>query len=189
MDVKTLSAIIGHVSSATTLNIYTHVTDEMQRNAARNIDQGIAGAEVEEEPEREEAAPPVTFTPYRPPHRRPGTGCISQINDHLFEGRYSPTWPNGKRHARNVYAKTRAECEEKLNVLIREMQAERKLLLDQIRGITPPEKLTKKQKQIWEYMRFHPRETNLSAIARGAGVNRHTAAKHYALIREMVGYG
>ena len=31
------------VSSATTLNIYTHVTGEMQRNAARNIDQGIAG--------------------------------------------------------------------------------------------------------------------------------------------------
>ena len=65
MDVKTLSAIIGHVSSATTLNIYTHVTDEMQKNAARNIDQGIAGAEVEEEPEREETTLPVAFTPYR----------------------------------------------------------------------------------------------------------------------------
>lgn len=96
MDVKTLSAIIGHVSSATTLNIYTHVTDEMQRKAARNIDQGIAGAEVEEEPEREETTSPVTFTPYRPPHRRPGTGCVSQINDHLFEGRYSHKWIDGK---------------------------------------------------------------------------------------------
>ena len=31
MDVKTLSTIIGHVSSSTTLNIYAHVTDEMQR--------------------------------------------------------------------------------------------------------------------------------------------------------------
>ena len=69
------------------------------------------------------------------------------------------------------------------------MRAERKLLLHQIQGITPPEKLTKKQKQIWEYMKFHPRETNLSAIARGAEVNRHTAAKHYELIREMAGYG
>ena len=29
MDVKTLSTIIGHVSSSTTLNIYAHVTDEM----------------------------------------------------------------------------------------------------------------------------------------------------------------
>ena len=31
MDAKTLSTIIGHVSSSTTLNIYAHVTDEMQR--------------------------------------------------------------------------------------------------------------------------------------------------------------
>ena len=54
MDVKTLSTIIGHVSSATTLNIYTHVTGEMQRNAARNIDQGIAGVEVQEQDETEQ---------------------------------------------------------------------------------------------------------------------------------------
>lgn len=69
------------------------------------------------------------------------------------------------------------------------MQAERKLILDQLRGITPPDRFAKKQKQIWEYMMFHPRETNLSTIARGAGVNRHTAARHYELIREMVAHG
>lgn len=69
------------------------------------------------------------------------------------------------------------------------MQTERKLLLDQARGIVPPSTLTQKQKQIWEYMKLHPKETNLSAIARGAGVNRHTAAKHYEVIREIVGYG
>jgi len=126
MDVKTLSTIIGHVSSATTLNIYTHITGEMQRNAARNIDQGIAGVEVQEqgEAEREEAVPPVEFTPYRPPHRRPGTGCISQINDHLWEGRYSPKWIDGKKHARNIYAHTREECEEKLAALIVQMKRE-----------------------------------------------------------------
>lgn len=187
MDVKTLSAMLGHVSAATALDIYTHVTDEMQTEAAAKIDCGL-GNEVEEmEPIGE---PQMTdFQPVGGRIRRPGTGCITEINDHLFEGRYSPTWPDGKRHAKNVYAKTRAECEEKLDALIRDMQVERKLLLDQIRGITPPEKLTKKQKQIWEYMMFHPRETNLSAIARGAGVNRHTAAKHYGLIREVVGYG
>lgn len=38
MDVKTLSTIIGLVSSSTTLNIYAHVTDEMQRTAASKID-------------------------------------------------------------------------------------------------------------------------------------------------------
>ena len=187
MDVKTLSAMLGHVSAATTLDIYTHVTDEMQTEAAAKIDRGL-GNEVEET-EPSDGPLMTDFQPVKGRIRRPGTGCITEINDHLFEGRYSPTWPDGKRHARNVYAKTRAECEEKLDALIREMQAERKLLLDQMRGIAPPEKLTKKQKQIWEYMMFHPRESNLSAIARGAGVNRHTAAKHYEMIREMVGYG
>jgi len=37
MDVKTMSTIIGHVSSATTLNIYTHVTDKMQQEAAEKM--------------------------------------------------------------------------------------------------------------------------------------------------------
>ncbi len=33
MDVKTLSAITGHVSTKTTLNVYTHVTDTMRQTA------------------------------------------------------------------------------------------------------------------------------------------------------------
>ena len=41
MDMKALSTIIGHVSSSTTLNIYAHVTDKMQKTAAAKIDQGI----------------------------------------------------------------------------------------------------------------------------------------------------
>ena len=41
MDVKTLSAIIGHISSETTLNIYTHITDNMQRSAANKIERGF----------------------------------------------------------------------------------------------------------------------------------------------------
>ena len=41
MDINTLSTIIGHVSSSTTLNIYAHVTDKMQKTAAAKIDQGI----------------------------------------------------------------------------------------------------------------------------------------------------
>lgn len=44
MDVKTLSTILGHVSSATTLNTYSHVTDEMRKKAAVKIDQGIVKA-------------------------------------------------------------------------------------------------------------------------------------------------
>lgn len=56
MDIKTLSTILGHVSSATTLNTYSHVTDEMRQRAAVKIDQGIAKAEVQDtaiaQPER-----------------------------------------------------------------------------------------------------------------------------------------
>ncbi len=47
MDVKTLSTIIGQVSSATTLNVYAHVTDDMQqKQAAAKIDRGIGRAET-----------------------------------------------------------------------------------------------------------------------------------------------
>ena len=49
MDVKTLSAIIGHVNSATTLNVYSHVTDQMWKQAAQKIDAGI-GAVRREKP-------------------------------------------------------------------------------------------------------------------------------------------
>jgi len=37
VDVKTISAMLGHTSSAFTLDTYTHVTEEMRRNAADKI--------------------------------------------------------------------------------------------------------------------------------------------------------
>ena len=122
MDVKTLSTVIGHVSSATTLNVYAHVTDEMRQKAADKIDRAITGTEP---PQEKELKPPgrTAFQPVKGKYRKPGTGCISQINDHLWEGRYSPK-VNGRRMARNVYAKTEAECEEKLAELIRETKRE-----------------------------------------------------------------
>ena len=83
------------------------------------------------------------FKPYVGRKRRSGTGCVTEINDHLFEGRYSPKWPDGKKHARNIYAHTREECEEKLKVLIVEMKseiAEAKRLMDEGKGNgSPPE--------------------------------------------------
>lgn len=129
MDVKTLSAMLGHVSAATTLDIYTHITDDMRHIAAVNIDRGIGKVEETKDNGTTAAAqaerPKMTdFQPYLGHKRKPGTGCVSEINDHLYEGRYSPMWPDGKKHARNVYAKTRAECEEKLKALIVQMKAE-----------------------------------------------------------------
>ena len=124
MDIKTLSTIIGHVSSATTLNTYTHVTDAMRQNAADKIDRGIGRAEPKPRQEPVPQKPvPSAFQAHKGQRRKPGTGCVNRINDHLWEGRYSPI-VNGRRMARNVYAKTEAECEEKLAELIREMKAE-----------------------------------------------------------------
>lgn len=42
----------------------------------------------------------------------------------VFEGRYSPANAYEKRTPKNVYAKTREECEEKLAELITQMNAE-----------------------------------------------------------------
>ena len=66
----------------------------------------------------------ATFQPYKGQRRKAGTGCVSQINETLWEGRYSPIWPDGKKHARNVYAHTLEECEKLLAELISKMKAE-----------------------------------------------------------------
>lgn len=92
MNTKTLSTIIGHVSTSTTPNIYTHVTDEMRRTAAVKIDRGISKTEPQKTTDN--AAPrkpaPSNFQPYKGQRRKPGTGCVSQVNDKLWKDRYSP---------------------------------------------------------------------------------------------------
>ena len=66
----------------------------------------------------------TTFHPYVGRKRKPGTG-ITQISENYWEGRYSPIWPDGKKHSCNVYAHTSEEREEKLKALIMEMKAEK----------------------------------------------------------------
>lgn len=196
MDVKTLSAMLGHVSAATTLDIYTHITDDMRLTAAANIDRGIGKAAPQEETSESgqetalaqaEKLSMTDFKPYVGRKRKSGTGCVTEINDHLFEGRYSPKWPDGKKHARNVYAHTREECEEKLKALITEMNEERKNLKEQLAGIAPPIKLTKTQRKLWDYMRLHPEVTEFSTIAKRTGLARNTVKKHYGMVTAMLG--
>ena len=130
VDIKTLSLMIGHVSAETTINVYLHSTIEMKKIAADKIDNKIgknkpnldnseAGNDIT--PKEEQNA---DFQPKNGKHRKSGTGCISKISDNLYEGRYSPKFPNGKRVARNVYAHTQEECEKLLAKLIVDMKAE-----------------------------------------------------------------
>ena len=125
MDIKTLSTIIGHVSSSTTLNVYAHVTDEMRRTAAVKIDQGIGKAEPRAEDQSAPRKPaPSIFQAHKGQRRKAGTGCVTQINEKLWEGRYSPIWPDGKKRPRNIYAHSEEECEKLLAKMIAEMKEE-----------------------------------------------------------------
>ena len=198
MDVKTLSNIIGHVSSATTINIYSHITDTMQRDAACKIDRKITGAEVQqrvdESPEIKKRMEP--YIPYKGKIRRPGKGCITEINDHLFEGRYSPTWPDGKRRSHNIYAKTREECEEKLAALIikiqadieraREQQLDKEKMSEIIVGSAAKYAGQRKREAIAAYMFEHPEETRKSIIGQAVNADRKTVGKYYDEIRTEI---
>ena len=190
MDIKTLSAIIGHISSRTTLNIYTHITSEMQENAAVSIDQGIAGVETvtarqEERGDRSESA----FTPVQPARRRPGTGYLKQIKENLWEGRYSPIWPDGKKHSRNVYGHTEAECEEKLKNLILQMKAEIAALRSGA-STEYPDGVSPKKKQLAAYLRENPGASSKSDIARQLGIDISTVRRYYEEVREeLAGQG
>ena len=123
----------GHVSSATTPDIYSHITDTMQRQAAVHIDRKIGGTDAQmpepESPKPSEQVQPNTtleskFELYKGKIRKPSTGCVTMVNDHLYEGRYTPTNAYGKRESHNIYAKTREECEEKLAEMIVRVKAE-----------------------------------------------------------------
>ena len=143
MDVKTLASTIGHESVETTLNVYAHSSEQMKRDAAKKIDEAIGtvlGADVtasdascgDENSEAQESTngtekpKTVEFKPYQPKYRKRGTGSVHQVSKNVWEGRYTPT-VNGKRIARNVYADSIEECEQKLSDLIKEMKNEYKI--------------------------------------------------------------
>ena len=142
MDVKTLSAILGHVSSTVSLDVYAHSTTKMQQVAASAIDRRISKSRAimfvpgNMTPLPEKKA----FVPKARKYRKSGTGCISKIGENLFEGKYSPKWIDGKKRQFNVYASTRGECEEKLAKMIAETKDE----LEKLKKATPP----KPQKEI-----------------------------------------
>ena len=95
------------------------------------IDRKIGGTDAQMPTIKQEArkdTTPIEFTPYTPKIRKSGTGCVTMINDHLYEGRYTPTNAHGKRESHNIYAKTREECEEKLAEMILQVKAQIKAI-------------------------------------------------------------
>ncbi len=116
----------------TTLSLVLSPTDGdklMTKEAKKDphaIDKGIGQSETG----IDEAAVPRPdqherkhLSPTESKCRKHGTGGVYMINDHLFEGRFTPRLANGKRKAYNVYAHTRKECEEKQAEMIAEVKA------------------------------------------------------------------
>lgn len=73
------------------------------------------------------------------------------------------------------------ECEAKLKVLIEEMNREIRLIT--IAGENEdhkiPDGISIKKKAVLSYLSRHPKEKNISLIAREVGVDRGTARKYY----------
>lgn len=96
----------------------------MRRTAAVKIDQGIGKAVPQTEEQSTPRKPvPSTFQARKGQRRKAGTGCVSRINETLWEGRYSPIWPDGKKRAQNIYAHSAEECERLLAEMIVETKA------------------------------------------------------------------
>ena len=125
LDIKTLSATIGHASVDVTTDTYSHVTDTMMAKAAAKIDFAIGRNKGKQMSRgaRTENATSEKFEAYKGKKRKPGTGYVKQISENCWQGRYTPTI-NGKRVARNIYAPTEEECEAKLAEMIREIKEE-----------------------------------------------------------------
>ena len=114
--------------------------------------------------------------------KRPLRWTPTPINDHIWEGRYSPIWPDGKKHSRNVYGRTREEVEAKLSDLILQMKAEIAALRSG-KATEYPDGVSPKKKQIAAYLRENPGVSNKSYIARQLGMAITTVQKYYDEVR------
>lgn len=103
------------------------MTNGMRQQAARIIDRKIGKVDIPNLPEKTACVSYTDFQPYQSKRRKSGTGCVYQINDHLWEGRYSPKGKDGRRISNSVYAKTKEECEEKLMAMIAKVKREIRL--------------------------------------------------------------
>ena len=134
LDIKTLSAVLGHSSAETTISVYSHVTGEMERNAAKKMDDAFGTPKPADSPVNgknpddgqtlEQEQKPAEFTAKKSKKRKPGTGCISKVSKNTWQGKYTPRGKDGKRERHIVYAKSEEECERRLGEMIKEFKNE-----------------------------------------------------------------
>ena len=86
------------------------------------------------------------------------------------------------KRPRNIYAHSRAECEEKLKELILEINGEMAALRSGV-SMEYPEDGNSKKRAITAYLQEHPGVTNKSRIARDLQMDRSTVRRYYDEIR------
>ena len=116
----------------TTISVYSHVTGEMERNAAKKMDDAFGTPKPADSPvcddNHEDGQTPeqetkhAEFTAKKSKKRKPGTGCISKVSKNTWQGKYTPRGKDGKREQHIVYAKSEEECERKLGEMIKELK-------------------------------------------------------------------
>ena len=105
VDVKTLSGILGHTRAAFTLDTYTHTTGDMQKRAAEIVEIFLTDIFGEELKPWEESA-------------RMARGTVRLRKDGRWEGRVVIGYDEKNLpKTKNVLAKTKSECVEKLKQL------------------------------------------------------------------------
>ena len=124
-----------------------------------------------------------------PPSSPPAAGRVPGVsrNSVTISGRGAipRCGRTGKKRPRNVYAKTEAECEEKLSAMIREVKAE----IAAIRSGAAteyPDHISPKKAAIAAYLKEHPGATSKSRIARELDMDRSTVRRYYDEIQAPV---
>lgn len=115
----------------TTIGTYSHVTGLMEKKAAEKLDRAY-GNRIEADSTATSVAEhkPAKFTAKQGKKRKPGTGCISQVSKNTWQGKYTPWNPDGTRQCHVVYAKSREECEQKLEEMIAKLKVEEGSIID-----------------------------------------------------------
>ncbi|MBS6440559.1 MAG: tyrosine-type recombinase/integrase, partial [Clostridiales bacterium] len=80
LEIKTLSAVLGHSSAETTISVYSHVTGEMERNAAKKMDDAFGTPKPADSPVCDDN-PDDGQTPEQEPKRAEFTACDDNPDD------------------------------------------------------------------------------------------------------------
>ena len=113
--------------ATTIVNIYVHINGGILSEYAMGIEQGL-GNKVQGKSAKEVQNLLTDFQLIMRRNRKFGNGCIAELKEHFFEGRYSRTWLDGTKHSKFRYIHTLKKRDEKLKVFIQKLNTKLKII-------------------------------------------------------------